>query len=151
MKYRKLRIAWSVGWGVLAVLLCVLWVRSYYRRESLNRVNNSNVQTVISSSFGSLMFNRFDLNLLESFLPPKAHGWLYRKYELRTGYAEPPFSFIWNASEWRIAVPHWFVLCILAALATSPWIRWRFSLRTLLIATTLVAVLLGAMMWAVRG
>ena len=29
MKFRKLRIAWSVAWGVVAVLLCVLWVRSY--------------------------------------------------------------------------------------------------------------------------
>ena len=27
-RFRKLRIAWSVGWGVLAVLLIVLWVRS---------------------------------------------------------------------------------------------------------------------------
>ena len=26
MNYRKLRIAWSVGWGVLAVLLCVCFV-----------------------------------------------------------------------------------------------------------------------------
>jgi len=25
MKYRKLRIAWSVGWGFLVVLLYVLW------------------------------------------------------------------------------------------------------------------------------
>jgi hypothetical protein len=29
MRFRKLRIAWSVAWGVVAVLLCVLWVRSY--------------------------------------------------------------------------------------------------------------------------
>jgi hypothetical protein len=29
-------------------------------------------------------------------------------------------------------------------LATAPWLRWRFSLRTLLIATTLVAVGLAA-------
>src|SRR5689334_25278648 len=28
MKYRKLRIAWSVVWGVVAVLLIVLWIRS---------------------------------------------------------------------------------------------------------------------------
>jgi hypothetical protein len=28
MKHRKLRIAWSVVWGVVAVLLVVLWVRS---------------------------------------------------------------------------------------------------------------------------
>ena len=29
MKYRKLRIAWSVVWGILCVLLIVLWVRGY--------------------------------------------------------------------------------------------------------------------------
>ena len=28
-----------------------------------------------------------------------------------------------------------------------PWLRWRFSLRTLLIATTLVAVVLGLIVW----
>ena len=28
MKYRKLRIEWSVAWGQLAVLLCGLWVTS---------------------------------------------------------------------------------------------------------------------------
>src|SRR4051794_8633021 len=30
MRFRKLRIAWSVFWGVACVLLIVLWVRSYY-------------------------------------------------------------------------------------------------------------------------
>src|SRR5262245_43262799 len=30
MRYRKLRIAWSVFWGAVAVLLLVLWVRSFY-------------------------------------------------------------------------------------------------------------------------
>jgi hypothetical protein len=29
MRFRKLRIAWSVGWGIICVLLIVLWVRSY--------------------------------------------------------------------------------------------------------------------------
>src|ERR1700759_2273009 len=31
MKYRKLRIAWSVAWGVAAVLFVALWVRSFWR------------------------------------------------------------------------------------------------------------------------
>src|SRR5262245_51891917 len=35
MKHRKLRIAWSVAWGLLAVLLCVLWVRSYWWYDQL--------------------------------------------------------------------------------------------------------------------
>src|SRR5690348_17214413 len=30
MKHRKLRIAWSVAWGVVAVLMVPLWVRSYW-------------------------------------------------------------------------------------------------------------------------
>jgi hypothetical protein len=33
MRFRKLRIAWSVGWGILCVLLIVLWVRGYSRWE----------------------------------------------------------------------------------------------------------------------
>src|SRR4051794_31206678 len=35
MRYRKVRIAWSVVWGVVAVLLIVLWVRSYWWVDSL--------------------------------------------------------------------------------------------------------------------
>jgi hypothetical protein len=42
-----------------------------------------------------------------------------------------------------IVVPYWFVLVIVSGLAYLPWLRWRFSLRTLLIAITLVAILLG--------
>jgi hypothetical protein len=30
MRFRKLRIAWSVFWGLNGVLLIVLWVRSYW-------------------------------------------------------------------------------------------------------------------------
>jgi hypothetical protein len=30
MKHRKLRIAWSVAWGIVVVLLIALWVRSYW-------------------------------------------------------------------------------------------------------------------------
>jgi hypothetical protein len=37
MKHRKLRIAWSVAWGVIAVLLVALWVRSYWRCDVLCR------------------------------------------------------------------------------------------------------------------
>src|SRR4051812_4134346 len=35
MEYLKLRIAWSVVWAVAAVLLMVLWVRSYWRSDTL--------------------------------------------------------------------------------------------------------------------
>ncbi|MGE3639690.1 MAG: hypothetical protein AB7G28_14140 [Pirellulales bacterium] len=37
-----------------------------------------------------------------------------------------------------------------ALCATIPWWRMNFSLRTLLVATTLVAVVLGIAVWAGR-
>jgi hypothetical protein len=48
--------------------------------------------------------------------------------------------------------PHWFLALIFALIAAAPWLTSipRFSLRTLLIATTLVAVLLGAIIYAIR-
>jgi hypothetical protein len=49
-----------------------------------------------------------------------------------------------------IGVTHWFVSFLITLLAALPWLPYRFSLRTLLIATTLVAVLLGAVIYAVR-
>ena len=30
MRFRKLRIAWSVAWGVLCMMLIALWGWSYY-------------------------------------------------------------------------------------------------------------------------
>jgi hypothetical protein len=57
-----------------------------------------------------------------------------------------------EGSERVIFIPYWFPVLILAAMAAFPWIRWskRFSLRTLLIAMTVVAALLGAVVWAVK-
>jgi hypothetical protein len=42
MKYRKLRIAWSVACGVLCLLLVVLWVRSHLHFEQhIQRVSTT--------------------------------------------------------------------------------------------------------------
>ena len=42
-----------------------------------------------------------------------------------------------------IHLPNWLLVFSLSFAGTIAWIRWQFSLRTLLIATTLVAVVLG--------
>jgi hypothetical protein len=49
-------------------------------------------------------------------------------------------------------VPYWCPVCLSVLLATSPWFGMprRYSLRTLSIATTLVAVLLGLIVWAAK-
>lgn len=42
----------------------------------------------------------------------------------------------------EIIAPHWFFAAVCAVASAAPWIR-RFRLRSLLIATTLIAVLFG--------
>jgi len=40
-------------------------------------------------------------------------------------------------------LPHWSVVLLVSMLGGISWLRWRFSLRALLIATAFVAILLG--------
>jgi hypothetical protein len=47
-------------------------------------------------------------------------------------------------------VPLSFPTGLAATLAAAPWLPWRFNLRTLLITTTLVAVVLGPVVYATR-
>ncbi len=47
-------------------------------------------------------------------------------------------------------LPLWFVALPAALLASIAWLPNRFSLRTLLIATTLVAVVLGLFVWLAK-
>jgi hypothetical protein len=44
-----------------------------------------------------------------------------------------------------VIIPYWAPIAFFASLGATPWVKWskRFSLRTLVIATTLVAVMLG--------
>jgi hypothetical protein len=49
-----------------------------------------------------------------------------------------------------VGVSYWLLTLGTFAIGTVPWLRWRFSVCTLLIATTLVAVVLGAIVWAAR-
>jgi hypothetical protein len=61
-----------------------------------------------------------------------------------------PFGFRWKfiPTAGVIIVPLWFPIGLAAILATAPWLRYRFTLRALLIATTLVALVLGLAVWA---
>ena len=53
-----------------------------------------------------------------------------------------------------LTFPFWLPVLVSAMLSAIPWIRqlpWRFTLRTLLIATTLIAVGLGLIVWTFRA
>jgi hypothetical protein len=62
---------------------------------------------------------------------------------------EPYFWFAARkrAAGFSIVLPMWFLILMGASIASAPWIR-RFSLRTMLIATTLISVGLGIILAA---
>jgi hypothetical protein len=142
---RYFRILWTVLCGVAAVLLIVLWVRGYWITDCLRRSTPSTRYTSVSSEAGSIQV---------ASLPhtPVVMGWDYHR---RASLKAPlwrcvlgEFDYISYESSWVVTIPFWLPAIGVLAAGVSPAIPWRFSLRTLLIATTLVAVVLGLVMWA---
>ena len=62
----------------------------------------------------------------------------------------PKFEYKLTGNQSLLVVPYWPAILLSATLATLPWFPSRFSLRTMLIATTLVAVVLGLVVWLGR-
>ncbi len=135
MKFRYLRIAWSVGWGVAAVLLIVLWVRSYWW---------------VDAAYVALSHSAIS-----------RQGTIYIDAGLSWTWAATCHEFGWPVLQWtmlkndsevavkegNVAFPVTRLVLLTAACAPLSWISRRFTLRTLLIATTLVAVALGLIVW----
>ena len=171
MKHRKLRIAWSVAWGVAAVLSVALWVRSYHRADLITcRFISEQTYYVVScrGQFGvvplPLETNQgvdpdgnkvFPLGWVP--MPLSATGTIIvpnGKVTVQgfTNYYRTGEHWGWDltpivlAPIWMIALPA-ITICAFAAL---PFMKRAFSLRTLLIATTLVAVGLGLIVWLAR-
>jgi hypothetical protein len=157
MTYRKLRIAWSVGWGVVAVLLIVLWIRSYWWTDILAHTGGQ-TYVAVSTSHGITVLrccqakplvtlgNKLGWDLQESPAATSFGG--LKPLEWKFDRANTAFVF-----DLAISVPCFCCASFFALLAVLPWelkIPSRFSLRTLLIATTLVAVALGVIVYAVK-
>ena len=53
---------------------------------------------------------------------------------------------VWSVGDGSVMMPYWFVVAVSSVFSVLPWIR-RFSLRTMLIVTTLIAVVLGLIVW----
>jgi hypothetical protein len=155
MKYRKLRIAWSVTWGLVAVLLIVLWVRSYWWQDCIVGNLGPHVNLLnISSDAGQLKYvdiRRNDISPTKFTIMSRRSDEIMKKVSGFDSNLVAGFGVRLAPNTWSIAVPHWFAVVLFATLATLPWIRWRFTIRTLLIVTTLVAVVLGLIVWSLRA
>lgn len=133
-----LRIAVTASCLTACVLLITLWVRSYWRFDVVQGQLTKGRFGRAASYSGGVFVGSTEFNGLSAE---------FRKWDGVSLPAEDG-EHLWKTSMLpregtSIVVPHGVLLLLFATAAALPWIQWRFSLRTLLIATTLVAFGLG--------
>jgi uncharacterized membrane protein len=153
----KLRIAWSVACGLVAVLLIVVWAVSYTFWNGLwIRYSNTPDRSLhIFTERGRLTVQTRWNTGLASFL--------YEHARLTDALGQAPDDDARTARDERFHILHWhgrpiyiirlWFTCLFASGSVIlPWFHLptRFSVRTLLIGTTLVAALLGLIAWLAR-
>lgn len=149
---RWLRITWSVFFAVVTVALCVLWIRSYLRTESLEvciggqrELTALSIPGVLMVGYGPGLDSLASGKYLIASEPIDMQYVASMRMELGLGGFGAINESIW----WIFAAPYWFLVTSTTTVAVLSWTRWskRFSLRTMLIATTLIAAVLGAVVW----
>ena len=154
MKYSKLRIAWSVVWGLAAVLLLALWARSNWREDYVGYNYALSYGFGFKSSHGRATFDSYDARAYTGIDRIATIGFYLKSFDASESSArEPQWAFGLKAADspaTYVTVPHWSLAMTCALLAViNPIFHLprRFSLRTLLMATTLVAVVLRLVVW----
>ncbi len=136
---RKLRISFSAGCAILCLLLIALWVRSYWWTDQIVCKLSSTAYVGIGVLPGALGvgFSK-DSNVTpwtQNTFPTEA--WLSH---------DKKYSRIWGGFIFELqatVIPIWLIGLSLMSLGAIAWLPWRFSLRTLLIAMTVIALALG--------
>lgn len=147
MKFKKTRIAFSVFCSIVTLLLVGLTVRSYWKRDCLQLPLPISRHLFVWSMQGQITFLSGDLgiepmvvstNIYVRWYPTSASKWC--RYESKPGST-------------LVSFPHSLLILVLSVLAATPWLERlprQFSLRTLLIVMTAVAVGLWYIMWMAR-
>jgi hypothetical protein len=143
MKYRKLRIAWSIVWGLGAMLLVVFWIRSnFWLEEIYVPIGRSSFLLGISvSNHVGVGFSSSSPSGTWFWAPPfDINEWLAL---IANDEAHKDRMHTLGLDNGTLVMAYWLPVILSSVIAACPWFPGRFSLRTLLIATTLVAVVLG--------
>ena len=118
--------------------LVALWVRSRGVHDDLKGGGRS-WNVILESDSG-----RVSINVEPSPLPVADLKWYWVHYQTAGISPDiPHWAYLRVSNSVSIIFPHWFPALLTAMLAAAPWIKWRFSVRTLLVATGVVAAILG--------
>ena len=141
-----LRIAVTALSLTACLLLIVLFVRSFRTLEALEmyfgwgaHIASFDRRIEFCVSTGKTVFPNAKPGIRYKAIPKTVQP---RPQQL--GIAKYGFHALTGPSGvYFLQLPNWFLILIAATLSVAPWLKRRFSLRTLLIAMTLVALLLG--------
>lgn len=138
---RHFRVGWTVFCATVAVLLVVLWVRSYLRLGSIQPWGHD-----LLIANGSVLVD-------ETWVPTS-------EPPIVSTNSEPDGTDGFHVSTTTITmeqpagtglrVPLWLPAAAFVLAAIAPWVGRQFSLRTLLVAITAVAVVLGVVVWSLK-
>jgi hypothetical protein len=145
-----LRIVVSVFFGVLAVALCVLWLRSTRLSDNLLRYGANHWMLELHSDRGAVRLVSRPLSLDSR----PVTRWKYRATGVEPSPLRFTFGFRKVSNRSYLMLPYWMLVLTLGVLSFVAIPRHsysnRFSLRTLFIATTLVAIVLGLVGYTIR-
>ena len=132
------------------MLLLGLWVRSGYWFDALFLVGPTDgTSASVMSRNGCLGGSYSPVDKTDSHW--ECHSWRLSGIPPQHGLENRlGFGFWRGPDDFKryVFVPYWFLTSLTFGVALAPGIRWTYSVRTLLIATTLIAVVLGLVMWA---
>ena len=125
--------------------MLALWRRSYSWADVASVSPGSAHEWWIQSIDGQLRFARPAATDARGLRLSKKRPEMVREREVEMPAV---WLFRWpfmadNERLWPM-IPHWFPAALFAILAAAPWLRRRFSLRTLLFAMTMAAIVLAA-------
>lgn len=152
LRFRRTRIAVSVFFGLLTVALCALWVRSYYGIDwILGPVGGGKIVTLTSMRGSLWITNVPPPRILKDGKTTVAQQWYRFSAPISMAKVGRSFGFDMHSTGMTIGLPYWLLVPGSAVpIALSVRSLPRFSLRTLLIVTALVAVVLGLVCYTVR-
>jgi hypothetical protein len=147
---KGLRITCSVLCATACLLLGAFWIRSCWQIDQIVLPITSSSCLSIGSMPGCCGGGIVPISSVQRGMPPpfwdsgSTAEWLSIPKSSRP-YDPSRLLGAFFANGEGVVVPYWFAIFIFASVGVTPWIRWskRFSLLTVLIGMTIVAVLLG--------
>lgn len=145
MRFRKLRIAWSIFWGSLCLLMIAWWIRSYWWQDQ-GFVKLTPSKYVSYNAGEGRMCLWFEYRAIS-----KWYDWSGRPIENREG-PNMPNRIPWlDIGFWphmtRVYAAHCFLTLVFGSLVGVAWCPTRFSIRGILTATAAIVTVLGVIIW----